>query len=160
MARTLTHLNEKGEAHMVDVGEKPETHRRATASATLSARPETISTICEGGLKKGDALATARIAGIMAAKKTEDLIPLCHQIALTSVEIDIVQKTANTILISATAQTMNRTGVEMEAMVAASVTALTLYDMAKGIDRDMTISDVRIEEKSGGKSGHYYRQSK
>ena len=125
MPRSLTHLNEQGEAHMVDVGDKPETSRSATASAKLIAKPETVTTICQGGLKKGDALATARIAGIMAAKKTQDLIPLCHQVALTGVEIDITQATNETILISATAKTTNRTGVEMEAMLAASVAALT-----------------------------------
>lgn len=157
MAKPLTHLNEKGEAHMVDVGDKPETTRRAIASARLTAKPETVSTIFDGGLKKGDALATARIAGIMAAKKTQDLIPLCHQIALTSVEVDISTIAPDTILINATVQTTDRTGVEMEAMVAASITALTLYDMAKGIDRAMTVSDVQLEEKTGGKSGAYSR---
>lgn len=156
MAR-LTHLNDKGEAHMVDVGDKPGTDRRAVASATLRARPETIAAIMDGSLKKGDALATARIAGIMAAKKTQDLIPLCHQIALTGVEIDIASVDTATIDITATVRTTDRTGVEMEALTAASVTALTLYDMAKAIDRAMTIETVRLEEKSGGQSGEFRR---
>ena len=160
MASSLTHLNDKGDAHMVDVGNKPETLRRAVASATLNASPETVTAIFGGGLKKGDALATARIAGIMAAKKTQDLIPLCHQIALTSVTIDIATEGPTHILVTAAVQTTDRTGVEMEAMVAASTAALTLYDMAKGIDRGMHISAVQLEEKTGGKSGTYRRESK
>ena len=156
MTKPLTHLNQKGEAHIVDVGGKDITARRAVARATLEAKPETVEAIAGGGLKKGDALAVARIAGIMAAKKTSELIPLCHPIALNKVEVDIAAKDG-TITILATAETNDRTGVEMEAMTAASVAALTLYDMAKGIDRAMRVSTVELVEKSGGKSGDFKR---
>jgi cyclic pyranopterin phosphate synthase len=152
----LTHLNERGEAHIVDIGTKPVTARRAVARAVLEAQPATIDAIVGGTLKKGDALAVARIAGIMAAKKTSDLIPLCHPIALNKVEIDIVAE-GNTLIIVATAETSDRTGVEMEAMTAAAVAALTLYDMAKGIDRAMRVTAVELMEKSGGKSGDFRR---
>jgi cyclic pyranopterin monophosphate synthase len=152
----LTHLNEKGEAHIVDIGSKSVTARRAVARATLEAQPATIEAIVGGTLKKGDALAVARVAGIMAAKKTSDLIPLCHPIALSKVEIDIAAH-GNTLTILATAETSDRTGVEMEAMTAASVAALTLYDMAKGIDRAMRVTAVELMEKSGGKSGDFRR---
>lgn len=154
----LTHLNARGEAHIVDIGDKQKTHRRAVASAIIEAKPETVAAIFGATLKKGDALAVARIAGIMAAKKTSDLIPLCHPIALTSVEVEITQsQNSGHILVSATAETTDKTGVEMEAMTAASVAALTLYDMAKSIDRAMTISAVQLETKSGGKSGDFKR---
>lgn len=156
MTSRLTHLNERGEAHIVDIGGKAITARRAVARATVEAAPETVAAILGGTLKKGDALAVARIAGIMAAKKTADLIPLCHPIALTSVEVEITGE-AGTLTISATAETTDRTGVEMEAMTAVSVAALTLYDMAKGIDRAMRISAVELMEKSGGKSGEFRR---
>jgi cyclic pyranopterin phosphate synthase len=152
----LTHLNERGEAHIVDIGAKPVTARRAVARAVLEALPATIDAIVGGTLKKGDALAVARIAGIMAAKKTSDLIPLCHPIALNKVEVDISAE-GNTLVILATAETSDRTGVEMEAMTAASVAALTLYDMAKGIDRAMRVTSVELMEKSGGKSGDFRR---
>ena len=156
MNAKLTHLNERGEAHIVDIGGKPVTARRAVARAVLEAQPATIEAIAGGTLKKGDALAVARIAGIMAAKKTSDLIPLCHPIALSRVEIDIAAE-GNTLVILATAETTDRTGVEMEAMTAASVAALTLYDMAKGIDRAMRVTAVELMEKSGGKSGDFRR---
>ena len=156
MTMALTHLNEKGEAHIVDVGGKAATRRRAIARARLEAQPSTIAAIMAGGLKKGDALAVARIAGIMAAKKTSDLIPLCHPIALTSVTVDI-EAAQGTIEVTATAETTGPTGVEMEAMTAAAVAALTLYDMAKGIERGMRIGVVELIEKSGGKSGTYSR---
>jgi len=152
----LTHLNEKGEAHIVDIGGKAVTARRAVARATLEAKPATIDAIIGGTLKKGDALAVARIAGIMAAKKTSDLIPLCHPIAITRVEVNISEENG-ILVVMATAETSDRTGVEMEAMTAASVAALTLYDMAKGIDRAMRISTVELVEKSGGKSGDFRR---
>jgi cyclic pyranopterin phosphate synthase len=152
----LTHLNEKGEAHIVDIGGKPATARRAVARATLEAQPATVEAIMGGTLKKGDAVAVARIAGIMAAKKTSDLIPLCHPIALNKVEVDIDEENG-VLVVTATAETNDRTGVEMEAMTAASVAALTLYDMAKGIDRAMRISAVELMEKSGGKSGDFRR---
>ena len=156
MNAKLTHLNERGEAHIVDIGGKPVTARRAVARAVLEAQPATIEAIAGGTLKKGDAFAVARIAGIMAAKKTSDLIPLCHPIALSRVEIDIAAE-GNTLVILATAETTDRTGVEMEAMTAASVAALTLYDMAKGIDRAMRVTAVELMEKSGGKSGDFRR---
>ncbi len=156
MSPKLTHLNERGEVHIVDIGGKPVTARRAVARATVEALPETVAAIAGGTLKKGDALAVARIAGIMAAKKTSELIPLCHPIALNRVEVEITSA-GGTITILATAETSDRTGVEMEAMTAASVAALTLYDMAKGIDRAMRISTVELVEKSGGKSGDFRR---
>jgi cyclic pyranopterin phosphate synthase len=156
MSAKLTHLNERGEAHIVDIGGKAVTARRAVARARLEAQPATVAAIAGGSLKKGDALAVARIAGIMAAKKTSELIPLCHPIALNKVEVDI-EAAGGEITVTATAETNDRTGVEMEAMTAASVAALTLYDMAKGIDRAMRISTVELIEKSGGKSGTFRR---
>lgn len=154
----LTHLNARGEAHIVDIGDKAVTRRRAVAQARLTGQPETIATILGGGLKKGDALAVARIAGIMAAKKTSELIPLCHPIPLTKVSVDIASDGESAIRIDATAETTGQTGVEMEALVAASTAALTLYDMAKAIDRAMVVSDICLVEKSGGKSGDFVRQ--
>ena len=156
-ADRLTHLNDKGEAHMVDVGDKPATRRRAIAGAVLTATPDAIGALLSGDLKKGDALATARIAGIMAAKKTSDLIPLCHPLALTRVAVDIDRLSETAIAITATTETTGPTGVEMEALTAASTAALTLYDMAKALDRTMTITDIRLIEKTGGKSGSYRR---
>lgn len=156
MSGSLTHLNARGEAHIVDIGGKPVTARRAVARATLEAQPATVTAILGGDLKKGDALAVARIAGIMAAKKTSELIPLCHSIGLTSVEVEITGE-GETLTILATAETTDRTGVEMEAMTAASVAALTLYDMAKAIDRAIRITAVELLEKSGGKSGDFRR---
>ncbi len=157
MSERLTHLNSKGEAHMVDVGHKDQTKRRAVAGARIVAEPATIQAIMGDGLKKGDALAVARIAGIMAAKKTSELIPLCHCLALTKVAIDIEQDGENALSIRALAETVGQTGVEMEALVAASTAALTLYDMAKAIDRSMVVTDLCLLEKSGGKSGDYAR---
>jgi cyclic pyranopterin phosphate synthase len=156
--RRLTHLDAKGEAHIVDIGEKAITRRRAVAQARLSGEPETIATILAGGLKKGDALAVARVAGIMGAKKTSDISPLCHPIPLTKVSVEIEGETDTTILIRTTAETNGQTGVEMEALTAATTAALTLYDMAKALDRAMVISDVCLVEKSGGKSGDYRRE--
>jgi cyclic pyranopterin phosphate synthase len=152
----LTHLDEKGQAHMVDVGGKATTRRRAVATARLEAQPETVALIAGGGLKKGDALAVARIAGIMAAKRTSELIPLCHPIPLTRVTVEI-EPMETELLVTATAETTAQTGVEMEALTAASVAALTLYDMAKSHDRAMRILAVQLEEKSGGKSGDFRR---
>ncbi len=152
----LSHLNERGEARIVDIGDKPATRRRAVARARLEAEAATVEAIMGGTLKKGDALAVARIAGIMAAKKTSDLIPLCHPIPLTSVTVDIAAEDAALIL-TATAETTARTGVEMEALTAAAVTALTLYDMAKSMDRGMRIAAVELVEKTGGKSGDFRR---
>lgn len=153
---TLTHLNAQGEAHIVDIGDKPATRRRAVATARLSATPETIALILAHGLKKGDALAVARIAGIMAAKKTAELIPLCHPIPLSKVEVEIGPD-GDDLLVTASAETLAPTGVEMEAMTAASIAALTLYDMAKSQDRAMCIGPVQLEHKSGGKSGEFNR---
>ncbi len=156
----LTHLDAKGEVHIVDIAGKPETRRRAVAEARLLTTPETARALLDNALAKGDALAVARVAGLMAAKKTSELIPLCHPIALTSVGIDIAALPDGTGLhIRATAETTGRTGVEMEALTAASVASLTLYDMAKSRDRGMTITDLRLVEKSGGASGDYERQA-
>lgn len=152
----LTHLNERGEARIVDIGDKPATRRRAVAEARLVANAETIAAIAGGTLKKGDAIAVARIAGIMAAKKTAELIPLCHPIALTHVTIDIAPET-DALRVTASAETTGPTGVEMEALTAASVAALTLYDMAKAMDRAMRIEGLMLVEKTGGKSGDYHR---
>ncbi len=152
----LTHLNQAGEAHIVDIGDKAVTRRRAVATARLEAQPDTLALIMGGELKKGDALAVARIAGIMAAKKTAELIPLCHPIPLTKVEVEIARD-ADTLLVTATAETTAQTGVEMEAMTAAAVAALTLYDMAKSHDRAMRVLAVQLEQKSGGKSGDFSR---
>ena len=152
----LTHLNQRGEAHIVDIGDKASTRRRAVARARLEAKPETIEAILGGALKKGDAVAVARVAGIMAAKKTAELIPLCHPIPLTSVSVEIAAD-GPALTITATAETTGQTGVEMEAMTVASDAALMLYDMAKSMDRAMTITQVQLVEKSGGKSGDFKR---
>ncbi|MFD2649568.1 cyclic pyranopterin monophosphate synthase MoaC [Devosia albogilva] len=158
MASGLTHLDARGQAHMVDIGDKAVTRRRAVAEATVLATRETITALVEGSGNKGDALATARIAGIMAAKKTSELIPLCHPLALSKVTIDIDPLVDGSGLhVTAGAETTGQTGVEMEALTAASVAALTLYDMGKAMDRAMTITDLRLAEKSGGKSGDYRR---
>ncbi len=152
----FTHFDEAGRARMVDVGDKAETERVAVARGSVFAAPETIRLIRDGGLKKGDVLAVARLAGIMAAKKTPDLIPLCHPLALSSVTVDLtVDETRNAVDIEATCKLKGRTGVEMEALTAVSVAALTVYDMAKAVDRAMQIGDVRLVSKSGGKSGDY-----
>ena len=154
----LTHLNQRGEAHMVDIGAKKITRRRAVARALVSGRPETIKIILEDGLNKGDALALARVAGIMGAKKTSELIPLCHPIALTRVEVEIDKAGDDALSITASVETDGKTGVEMEALSAVSIAALTLYDMAKAIDRAMVISGIRLIKKSGGKSGDFVRE--
>jgi cyclic pyranopterin phosphate synthase len=144
----LTHLDQRGQAHIVDIGDKAVTRRRAVATARLEAQPETIRLIMGGELKKGDALAVARIAGIMAAKKTSELIPLCHPIPLTKVSVEI-EEDGPALKVTATAETTAQTGVE--------VAALTLYDMAKSHDRAMRITSVQLDEKSGGKSGDFHR---
>ncbi len=150
----LTHLGATGEAHMVDVGGKAETERVAIAEGRIVMRPETLALILSGDAKKGDALGAARIAGIMAAKRTADLIPLCHPIALTSVSLDVFADEALPGLVArATAKTRGPTGVEMEALTAVSVACLTIYDMAKSAERGMRIEGVRLIEKRGGKSG-------
>jgi len=157
MSAGLTHLDASGAAHIVDIGDKAVTRRRAVAQARLLAKAETLSAILGGALKKGDALAVARVAGIMAAKKTADLIPLCHPLALTRVSVDIEADGETALLIRASAETTGQTGVEMEALVAASTAALTLYDMAKALDRAMVVTDICVLEKSGGKSGDFQR---
>ncbi len=149
-----THLDDTGAAHMVDVGAKPATPRRAVAGGRLTMSAEALDAIRSGNAPKGDVLSTARIAGIMAAKRTSDLIPLCHPLALTTVGIDFAWE-ANGIAVTATAATNGTTGVEMEALTAASVALLTLYDMAKALDRAMVIGDIRLLEKSGGRSGDW-----
>ena len=152
----LTHFDGEGRARMVDVAGKDETERTATATGSVLMRPETLQLILDGGHKKGDVLAVARLAGIMAAKRTPDLIPLCHPLALTSIDLDLSCDAArNAVAIKATCALKGRTGVEMEAMTAVSVAALTVYDMCKAVDRAMTITEVRLLHKSGGKSGTY-----
>ena len=154
----LTHLDEHGHARMVDVGGKAITTRQATATAVVVMQAETLQMIIAGGHKKGDVLAVARIAGIQAAKKTSDLIPLCHPLMLTSVKVDFeLDQADNRIIISATCGLDGKTGVEMEALTAASVAALTIYDMCKAVDKGMTIENVSLREKIGGKSGYYQR---
>lgn len=156
--RRLTHLDAKGAAHIVDIGEKAFSRRRAVAQARLRGEAETIAAIFGGALKKGDALAVARVAGIMGAKKTSDIIPLCHPIPLTKVSVEIEDESETTLLVRTVAETTGQTGVEMEALTAATTAALTLYDMAKALDRSMVISDICLLEKSGGKSGDYRRE--
>lgn len=152
----LTHLNDAGEAHMVDVSAKSETERVARAGARVLLQKSTLDLILSGQAAKGDVLATARIAGIMAAKKTSDLIPLCHPLALSQVTVDLTPDPAShAIDIVATCKLKGRTGVEMEALTAASVAALTIYDMVKAVDRGMQITDIRLLHKSGGKSGDF-----
>jgi cyclic pyranopterin phosphate synthase len=154
--RALTQIGASGEAHMVDVGEKPATQRTAIAEATVTMHPETLRTILAGDAKKGDVLGAARIAGIMAAKKTHELIPLCHPLLLTKVSVDIApDESLPGLKVTALARVSGQTGVEMEALTAAAVACLTIYDMAKAIDRGMLIGGVRLIEKSGGKSGDY-----
>ncbi|MBZ9919472.1 MULTISPECIES: cyclic pyranopterin monophosphate synthase MoaC [unclassified Mesorhizobium] len=156
MTAALTHLGPQGQANMVDVGGKDETTRTAVAEGFVSMRPETLKMILAGNAKKGDVLGTARIAGIMAAKKTHELIPLCHPLLLTKVSVDIEPDPALPGLkIIALARVTGKTGVEMEALTAASVACLTIYDMAKAVDRAMVITGIRLVEKTGGKSGDY-----
>ena len=150
----LTHLDEQGHARMVDVGAKAETQREAVARGRVLMQPETLRLIVSGGLPKGDVLAVARIAGIMAAKRTSELIPLCHTLLLTHAAVTLEPAPeGDSVLIEATVRTSGKTGVEMEALTAVSVAALTLYDMCKAVDRGMRIGDIRLAEKSGGRSG-------
>jgi cyclic pyranopterin phosphate synthase len=152
----LTHVDEQGRARMVDVGGKPDTCRVAVARGQVRMKPETLALIRQNALSKGDALAVARIAGIMAAKKTAELIPLCHPLALThvGVEFDLGETAGDGVIeITATVETTGKTGVEMEALTAVSVTALTIYDMGKAVDRAMRLTNIRLIEKHGGKSG-------
>lgn len=156
---TLTHLDAQGRAQMVDVGDKEVSHRVARAQARVTMLPETLALIASGGHKKGDVLAVARIAGLQAAKKTADLIPLCHPLMLSGVNVDIELDEANSqAVITTQCRLAGQTGVEMEALTAASVAALTIYDMCKAVDRGMVIESICLMEKMGGKSGHYTRE--
>ena len=154
----LTHVHADGSAQMVDVGGKPVTSRHARAEATLITRPDVVTAIFDGSLPKGEAVGTARIAGIMAAKQTSALIPLCHPLPLSNVEVRMSAGT-DRVVISASTATTASTGVEMEALTAASVAALTLYDMIKAVDREAAITDVRVVEKRGGSSGDWQRET-
>jgi cyclic pyranopterin phosphate synthase len=155
----LTHIDASGEAHMVDVGDKVETTRIATAEGFVRMLPETLALIREGNAKKGDVIGTARLAGIMAAKKTSDLIPLCHPLMLTKVSVEIEEDAALPGLrVTATAKLSGKTGVEMEALTAVSIACLTIYDMAKAADKGMEVGGIQLLTKSGGKSGDWRRE--
>jgi len=155
----LTHLDAQGQAHMVDVGAKAETEREAIAAGRVLMQPATLALLRAGDLPKGDVLGTARVAGIMAAKRTSELIPLCHPLLLTKVTVEFAfDEGASAVEITATVRCRGQTGVEMEALTAVSVAALTIYDMAKAVERGMTISDIRLLEKRGGKSGVWERE--
>jgi cyclic pyranopterin phosphate synthase len=154
----LTHIKDSGEAHMVDVGAKPATAREAVAEGVIRMRAETLKLVVEGGHKKGDVLAVARVAGIMAAKKTAELIPLCHPLALTRAEVELVPEPEhNAVRCRATCATVGPTGVEMEALTAVEIALLTVYDMCKAVDRGMTITDIGLVSKTGGRSGEWTR---
>ena len=156
----LTHFNEQGEAHMVDVGEKDQTHRVAVCEGTISMEAATLEKILHGDHKKGDVLGIARIAGIMASKRTADLIPLCHPLMLSHVDIEFKPNTdTNSIYCTCRVETRGQTGVEMEALTAIQVALLTIYDMCKAVDRGMTMGNIRLIEKKGGKSGHWQHKS-
>ncbi len=156
-SRKLTHIDARGAARMVDVSKKRVTARRAVASGEVRVAPETLRLILDGDIPKGDVFAAARIAGIQAAKRTADLIPLCHPLPIEAVDISIASRRPDRILITATATVRARTGIEMEALTAASVAALTIYDMCKAVDRGIVIGPIRLEEKSGGRSGTWRR---
>jgi cyclic pyranopterin phosphate synthase len=154
MAQRLSHIDESGRARMVDVSAKADTPREATARGTMRLQPETLALIRDGGIEKGDVIATARLAGVMAAKRTHELIPLCHPLLLTDIAVDISPGDADgTLLIEATVRTTGKTGVEMEALTAVAIAGLTVYDMCKAADRGMQLTDVRLVRKRGGKSG-------
>jgi cyclic pyranopterin phosphate synthase len=158
MGKELTHFDSAGQAHMVDVGDKASTKRQAVVTGSITLGSQAMSKVLEGTSKKGDVLGIARVAGIMASKKTSDLIPLCHPIGLTKVSIEFeTHEQACRIDCTATAETVGQTGVEMEALTAVSVALLTIYDMLKAVDRAMVIGAIRLEEKKGGKSGHWVR---
>jgi cyclic pyranopterin phosphate synthase len=155
-AAGLTHFDAQGQAHMVDVGAKPETHRVARAGGTIRMQPATLAAIAAGSAKKGDVLGIARIAAIQAAKRTADLVPLCHPLPLTHVGVEfVIDAAAGAVHCTVQAETVGRTGVEMEALTAVQVGLLTVYDMVKAVDRGMVITDVRVLEKHGGKSGDW-----
>lgn len=155
--KRLTHVDEQGAARMVDVADKPVTHRRAVAGAVLHMHPETLAMIVKGRVPKGDVLAVARVAGIMAAKKTSELIPLCHPLAITYAGVEF-EPADDSVRIEATVETNDVTGVEMEALTAVAVAALTLYDMCKAVDRGMTVDGLGLAAKEGGRSGRWTRQ--
>ncbi|MEL6219423.1 MAG: cyclic pyranopterin monophosphate synthase MoaC [Pseudomonadota bacterium] len=152
----FTHFDEEGRAQMVDVGAKAETLRTATARGVVLMAPETLTMIVEGRAKKGDVLSVARLAGIMAAKRTADLVPLCHPLMLTKITVDLEPRAPDRVEIEATVQLTGKTGVEMEALTAVSVAALTVYDMCKAVDRGMHLSEIRLVHKAGGKSGAWH----
>ena len=155
----FTHFDKEGKARMVDVSDKADTERSATAKGSVLMQPATLALIKEGGVKKGDVLSVARLAGIMGAKRTPDLIPLCHPLALTSVQVDLtIDDKRNAVDITATCKLTGKTGVEMEALTAVSVAALTVYDMCKAVDRGMTLDAIRLVRKSGGRSGSWARR--
>lgn len=156
MADDLTHFDKDGNAHMVDVGEKGVTERTATAKGSVLMQADTLKRIMDGGVKKGDVLSVAQLAGIMGAKRTPDLIPLCHPLDLTSVNVDLVcDPGENAVHITATCKLTGKTGVEMEALTAVSIAALTVYDMCKAVDKGMQLTNIRLTHKSGGKSGTF-----
>jgi len=155
----LSHFDPSGASRMVDTSGKPDTAREARASGLVRMRPETLALIRDRKLAKGDVFEVARLAGIMAAKRTSNLIPLCHPLPITGVTVDFAPEGSDRLRIDATVKVFGKTGVEMEALTAVSVAALTVYDMCKSVDRGMTIEAVRLEEKSGGKSGHFVRDS-
>jgi cyclic pyranopterin phosphate synthase len=156
--KKLTHLDSKGKAGMVDVSAKPQTLREATAACSVIMKRGTLRLLKEGGISKGDVLSVARVAGIMAAKKAPELIPLCHPLAITSVKVDLRPvATKSRVDITATVTTVGQTGVEMEALTSVSTAALTVYDMCKAVDREMVITDIALVEKKGGRSGHFRR---
>jgi cyclic pyranopterin phosphate synthase len=156
MSEQLTHLDESGQARMVDVGHKPDTERVAVARGAVSMRPETLQLIIEGNVKKGDVLTVAQLAGVMAAKRTSELIPLCHPLLLSHIDVTCRPNPAESrVDIEATVRLWGKTGVEMEALTAVSVAGLTIYDMAKAVDRTMRITDIRLVHKSGGRSGPF-----
>ena len=155
----LTHIGPDGQARMVDVGAKPDTERMARAAGSIRMRPETLTAIRDNVLAKGDVVGVARVAGIMAAKRTAELVPLCHPVSLTDVDVEVtLDEELPGLRVEAVARTVGRTGVEMEAIVAVSVTLITVYDMAKGVDKAMLISDIALLEKRGGRSGHWVRE--
>lgn len=159
-SKELTHVDESGRVHMVDVGPKPETERLAVAAGEVVVRPETLDLIAKGELAKGDVLNTARLAGVMAAKRTAELIPLCHPVPLTHINVELsLDKASSRVKINASVRSRGRTGVEMEALTAVSVAALTVYDMAKAVERTMRIENVRLVEKRGGQRGDYVEQA-
>ena len=156
MTSPLTHFDEQGQAHMVDVSAKAETHRIAVASGVIRMRPETLRLIASGTAKKGDVIGVARVAAIQAAKRTAELIPLCHPLPITRVAVDfVIDAASDCVRCTAQVETLGRTGVEMEALTAVQIGLLTIYDMCKAVDRGMTMTDVRVLEKHGGKSGSF-----